>query len=43
MGVRVLTGLGDGDDRPHRGFDSYHGLIADLTPAALLHCPVRAV
>jgi calcineurin-like phosphoesterase family protein len=42
-GVDVLLthapprGVGDGDDAPHRGFGCYHGLIADLAPAALLH------
>src|SRR6266568_4990088 len=30
----------DGDP-PHRGFGCYHGLIADLAPAALLHGHVR--
>jgi len=42
-GVDVLLthapprGVGDGDDAPHRGFSCYHGLIAGLAPAALLH------
>ncbi len=42
-GVDVLLthapprGVGDGNDAPHRGFGCYHGLIADLAPAALLH------
>ncbi len=46
-GVDVLLthapprGLGDDDDPPHRGFGCYHGLIADLAPAALLHGHVR--
>jgi hypothetical protein len=30
-------GIGDGDDIAHRGFRCYHGLIAALRPAALLH------
>jgi len=42
-GVDVLLthapprGVGDGDDAHHRGFSCYHGLIAGLAPAALLH------
>jgi hypothetical protein len=30
-------GVGDSDDLAHRGFGCYHGLIAALQPAALLH------
>jgi hypothetical protein len=30
-------GVGDADDLPHRGFSCYHGLVAALQPAALLH------
>jgi calcineurin-like phosphoesterase family protein len=30
-------GVGDGPDRPHQGFACYHGLVAALAPAALLH------
>jgi Icc-related predicted phosphoesterase len=30
-------GVGDGDDAAHRGFSCYHGLVAALQPAALLH------
>jgi Calcineurin-like phosphoesterase len=42
-GVDVLLthapprGVGDGQDRPHRGFGCYHPLVAALRPAALLH------
>jgi Calcineurin-like phosphoesterase len=42
-GVDVLLthapprGLGDGDDPAHRGFACYHGLVAALAPAVLLH------
>jgi Calcineurin-like phosphoesterase len=42
-GVDVLLthapprGVGDGDDPPHRGFTALHGLVAALSPAALLH------
>jgi hypothetical protein len=36
-------GVGDGDDPPHRGFASLHGLAAALGPAALLHGHVRPV
>jgi hypothetical protein len=30
-------GVGDSDDAAHRGFSCYHGLVAALQPAALLH------
>jgi hypothetical protein len=30
-------GVGDGQDRPHRGFSCYHGLVSALRPIALLH------
>jgi Calcineurin-like phosphoesterase len=30
-------GVGDSDDIAHRGFGCYHGLVAALRPAALLH------
>ena len=30
-------GCGDADDRPHRGFDALHRLVARITPQALLH------
>jgi hypothetical protein len=30
-------GVGDGDDRPHRGFAALPGLVAALRPVALLH------
>ncbi|ROZ88883.1 metallophosphoesterase [Gordonia sp. OPL2] len=30
-------GVGDGDDRPHRGFDCYHGLVRSLQPTLLVH------
>jgi uncharacterized protein len=30
-------GVGDGDDRPHRGFDCYHGLVRSLRPTLLVH------
>jgi Calcineurin-like phosphoesterase len=30
-------GIGDSDDAAHRGFSCYHGLVAALEPAALLH------
>jgi hypothetical protein len=31
------SGVGDGDDPPHRGFAALHRLVARLRPAALLH------
>jgi hypothetical protein len=34
-------GIGDGDDRPHRGFAALPGLVAALQPVALLHGHVR--
>ena len=46
-GVDVLLthapprGVGDGDDRPHRGFTALPGLVAALQPVALLHGHVR--
>lgn len=30
-------GAGDADDRPHRGFDCYHGLVRSLRPTLLVH------
>lgn len=42
-GVDVLLthtpprGVGDGEDRPHHGFDSLHPLISRLNPPLLLH------
>jgi Icc-related predicted phosphoesterase len=30
-------GLGDGEDRPHEGFDAFHDLIARLQPKLFLH------
>ncbi len=34
-------GVGDGDDPPHQGFTAWHGLVARLQPALLLHGHVR--
>ena len=31
------AGVGDGEDRPHHGFDALHGLVASLRPRLLLH------
>ncbi|MGW0039667.1 metallophosphoesterase family protein [Gordonia sp. NPDC003376] len=30
-------GVGDADDRPHRGFACYHGLVDHLRPTLLIH------
>jgi len=48
-GVDVLLthapplGVGDGADLAHRGFSAYHGLVAALQPAVLLHGHVHPV
>jgi predicted phosphodiesterase len=48
-GVDVLLthapplGVGDGADPAHRGFSAYHGLVAALQPAVLLHGHIHPV